>query len=563
MTYSRFSNRRQFLRGVGATGAATVAASALRIHPLLGSGTASANSEEDPGSDRRQQAFEIRKGAALAERRIPVPEQRTNGDEQAYPNKIGNFSKGLPHNDIGEVDLAAYATLTDALASEDPAMFEQITLGAPPADRRRLVNPQAGLAFDLQGTDSHQLTIPPAPAFSSADEAAEIVEDYWMALLRDVPFSEYDSNPTARAAAAELSNLPGFSGPRDASGRVTGNTLFRGSTPGDVAGPYLSQFLLLPVPFGSESVSSRQQTYVPGLDYMTNFPEWLTVQRGFQRGSNQFDSTRRYIRNGRDLSAFVHVDALFQAYFLAFLILNQIQAPLNRGNPYNNSLTQDGFGTFGVPHAQTLCTEVCSRALRAVWFQKWFVHRRLRPDEFAARLHNVKIGVADYPIHADALRSNAAREVHRRHGSYLLPMAFPEGAPFHPAYGAGHATVAGACVTMLKALFDGSAKIGDLLRAGDTGYTTPVVPSSDGESLVPYTGDDAGDLTVEGELNKVASNIGLGRDHAGVHWRSDHAQSIYLGEQVAISILRDQGGCYNEAFQGFTFTKFDGTVVTI
>ncbi|MEM7163573.1 MAG: hypothetical protein AAF487_14165, partial [Bacteroidota bacterium] len=39
---------------------------------------------------------------------------------------------------------------------------------------------------------------------------------------------------------------------------------------------------------------------------------------------------------------------------------------------------------------------------------------------------------------------------------YFLPMAFPEGSPMHPAYGAGHATVAGACVTILKAFFDTS-----------------------------------------------------------------------------------------------------------
>ena len=39
-------------------------------------------------------------------------------------------------------------------------------------------------------------------------------------------------------------------------------------------------------------------------------------------------------------------------------------------------------------------------------------------------------------------------------GNWLLPMAFPEGSPMHPSYGAGHATVAGACTTILKAWFD-------------------------------------------------------------------------------------------------------------
>lgn len=66
-----------------------------------------------------------------------------------------------------------------------------------------------------------------------------------------------------------------------------------------------------------------------------------------------------------------------------------------------------------------------------------------------------------------------------------------------------------------------------------------------------------------GELNKIASNIATGPNVAGVHWRSDGVESILLGEQVAISVLRDQRETYNEPFNGFTFTKFDGTPITV
>jgi len=436
-------------------------------------------------------------------------------------------------------------------------------MGAPLDQRSKLVNPQSGLAFDMQGTDSHQLALPPAPALSSREEAAEGVEDYWMALARDVHFSDYATSPIAQAAASELSSLPGFTGPRDSSGNVTARTLFRGPTPGDVAGPYLSQFLLLPGQLGSETIDSRQRTVVPDLNYMTEFGDWLSVQNGFLRGPNQFDDSPRYMRNGRDLTAFVHIDALFQAYLLAELNLLQLTAPLNRGNPYLSSETQTGFGTFGPPFLFTILVEGCTRALKAVWYQKWFVHRRLRPEAFGGRVHNVKVRAADYPIHADVLDSHAVDEVSQWYGTYLLPMAFPEGCPLHPAYGAGHATVAGCCVTILKAIFDGSVKIADLLRDSDTQYQAPVVSASDGLSLIPYEGDDIDSMTVEGELNKLASNIGMGRNHAGVHWRSDEVQSFTLGEQVAMSILRDQKHCYNEAFEGFTFTKFDGTTITV
>jgi hypothetical protein len=126
---------------------------------------------------------------------------------------------------------------------------------------------------------------------------------------------------------------------------------------------------------------------------------------------------------------------------------------------------------------------------------------------------------------------------------------------FRLAYGAGHGTVAGACVTILKAWFKESTPIASL--------GTPVEPSPDGTALLPYTGADAGQMTVGGELNKIASNVAIGRDISGVHWRSDATESLKLGEQVAIGILKDQIACYNEDFNGFSLTKFDGTTVTV
>jgi hypothetical protein len=141
--------------------------------------------------------------------------------------------------------------------------------------------------------------------------------------------------------------------------------------------------------------------------------------------------------------------------------------------------------------------------------------------------------------------------------SYLLPMAFPEGSPIHPSYGAGHATVAGACVTVLKAIFYEEAKL-----IGDLGIT-PLMPTSDGKDPVPYMGTDKEDLTVGGELNKLAANVALARNFAGVHWRSDYTYSLYLGEKVALYFLQDQAQTYNEDPVAFNVTRFDGRKVTI
>src|SRR5262249_6594207 len=190
------------------------------------------------------------------------------------------------------------------------------------------------------------------------------------------------------------------------------------------------------------------------------------------------------------------------------------------------------------------------RALKAVWYQKWFVHRRLRPEVFAGRIHNHLTGQANYPIHADALNAQAPKYVFNQYGTYLLPMEFPEGSPLHPSYGAGHATVAGACVTILKALFDERFVI-----------PNPVMPNpNDPTQLVSYAGPP---LTVGGELNKLASNVAIGRNIAGVHWRSDATESLKLGELVATRILQDHRPCFNENFTGFTFTAFDGSTVTV
>lgn len=172
----------------------------------------------------------------------------------------------------------------------------------------------------------------PAPAFRSAEEAGEAVELYWQALARHVPFTEYDTHPITNSAAADLSRLSDFRGPEE-NGQVTTRTLFRGFTPGDLVGPYVSQFLLQPVPCGAEIFEQRILTLRPGIDYLTQYADWLNVQKGFlpQLAKDPFDPkvidpTPRFIRNGRDLAAYVRVDVLFQAYFNAMLILHAGQA---------------------------------------------------------------------------------------------------------------------------------------------------------------------------------------------------------------------------------------------
>jgi hypothetical protein len=69
-------------------------------------------------------------------------------------------------------------------------------------------------------------------------------------------------------------------------------------------------------------------------------------------------------------------------------------------------------------------------------------------------------------------------------------------------------------------------------------------------------------MMVGGELNKLAGNVALGRNAAGVHWRSDYDQSLLLGEQVAIGLLQEQSLLLNEP-EFYQLTKFDGTTIRI
>jgi hypothetical protein len=84
-------------------------------------------------------------------------------------------------------------------------------------------------------------------------------------------------------------------------------------------------------------------------------------------------------------------------------------------------------------------------------------------------------------------------------------------------------------------------------------------PSPDGTTLVPYDGPAP---TIGGELNKVASNVAVGRNASGIHWRTDAVNSLRLGEEVAIGILEEQKASYNDEVS-MTLTRFDGMQITI
>lgn len=614
-------------------------------------------SESDVPNLRKESAYEVRRAAADLARSRPHPRHKANGDELRFrhpkgsfqegrPSYLASFTKGLPHDiQTGLVcSPSHFSRFVRAIDNPTESNIRRVPLGPrkkaafysamasePPAPLRAWESMGAGSTYDLEGPDAQAVTMPPPPQLQSPELAAEMTELYWMALLRDVPLSQFSISGREewrrRMRRSKYKEVQGYyrmvhdlldEAVMDMSttvwasetlldltrseryrkrGKFNIQTIFRGMTPGDEVGPYLSQFLLVGttglgdgndptdgyIQYGAMRMDQRVRVATPGRDYMTTWASYIDVQNGADvSGREQYsqgETLYRFIATPRDLATYVHVDALYQAYLNACIILLNLEVPFDAGIPFQSDDEYDrqqGFATFGGPHILSLVTEVATRALKAVRFQKYNIHRRLRPEAVGGLLDRYRKNKRD-PLYRsvsglykslspdlikkvgqknDAQNSNQEdngiprsedlRMEKRRRSPMLLPMAYPEGSPMHPSYGAGHATVAGACVTVLKAFFDHEFEL-----------PFAYVPSEYGTHLekVRHLSEP---LTVEGELNKLCGNISIGRNWAGVHYFSDYYESILLGERVAIGILEEQKLTYGERFS-MTVPLFDGT----
>lgn len=543
---------------------------------------------------------------------------------------IGSFHKTLPHDDYGEVDKKAFKQLVKA--TRNHAKFGSVPPGpfkAPATRTAPFVNPQAGLAKDRLTNPPSTYDMPPAPGVLSKTTAAEITELYWMALLRDISFDTFETEPKIKQAADEINqrfgevvgdqgnparlqtgiDVPGKAGKLDP---ITPGNVFRMGLPGEEAGPLVSQFFVRRINLGTQTIDQQQRPYKAGKNYLTEYESWLNAQnsgngddgRAYSQANEDkpeyYEADARYISTMRDLARFVNKDALHQAYFNACLLMLSGGARWTPGNPYGKSdeleKREAGFGTLGGPHILALVSEVATRALKVVWYQKWQVHLRLRPEAYAGLVHvqNLGVGKVKRPYGlpdwvgeteaAKAVRVMSKKSNPSKEETLFLPMAYTSGSPAHPAYGAGHATVAGICVTVLKAFFK---TIDDQGKPIPLTCMTEPVPGCLMERPNPYlpatpfktyvTGVDAGGkgirkeipatgMTIEGELNKLAMNVAMGRSMGGVHWRTDNTRSFMLGEAVAARILADvtEDLAEKAKFEFRTFSrKKDGNPKTV
>lgn len=547
--------RRSFLQASAGTGLLTAIAGLVPNNKAKAADYSPSTPDPSSGGSTRADSVEAWRSASNQQQRLDalaLGDQLDNNDESLYASSryLASFTKTLPCNSFGEVDPSAMQTLITAMESGAASDFNAIPQAS--AAQRGLANPQGAFKKEPSGLDGHASRIAPSHTFNSSKLAGEMVELYWQAIVRDIPFEDYGSNSLVSAAVSDLNGLTHT--PAAAShGTTTAQNLFRGETPGDLVGPYISQFLWQDYSFGSIDVVQKYQTPHSNSDFMTTTSSWLEIQRGVApQVSPQFETQKRYIYNNAALAEYVHRDVSFQAYLQAGLILLSYgPGALDPSNPYASIANQGAFVSHGPPYILDLITKAANAALNAAWFQKWRVHRFLRPEALGGRVHFHVTGAKSYDLHSDVLNAQALPRVFSKYGTYLLPQAYPEGSPTHPSYPAGHACIAGACVTVLKALFNEAFVI-----------PNPVVARNRGRQLISYSGPD--DLTVGGELNKLANNISLGRDAAGVHYRQDGIQGLLAGEQVAKALLKEHASSFNEAgFSGYSFTDFNGNVVTI
>ncbi|AYV86886.1 MAG: hypothetical protein Sylvanvirus12_18 [Sylvanvirus sp.] len=545
----------------------------------------------------------LKKQLAIINGRRPVllPVSVTT-TELSFPHFNASFTKGLLHDAItgSLVNDADFQNMVWNLIHNRQLLFSQLPLA--PNSTALLVDPFGALATCLMGADQAALTLCIPPLLSSAAGAAEMVELYAQMLTRDVPFNEYALSPDIANMIGflndplVLANLPD----PPSGGSINPQNIFRGTFPGCEIGPYLSQLMWLNVPLGAVTVNPVSLTYptkaqaiVEGLrvEWGVNNQEVILAENGqlttFPPVPTVAQETYKYLYAGRNLAEAVHQDASIYFYYCAANILAALNVPWNPTLP--SAPNQSNFFTCGSGNAvQHSLAEVCSLALKHAWNWKWNQYRKLRPEVFGLWIDNVQQGrvqnTGNYNINPLIFQNGILDAVQIANGLWGFPTSstlsstFREMSPAHPSYPSGHSVVAGACCTILKLFFNADTvwtAISGLQastlnrRILPSPVTGPVIQANaDGSSLETYVGTDQSQMTVGSEINKLGINVAIGRDWAGIHYRTDGMEGMKLGEQVAIGYFADLLSSWVQnnvdgTIPRVQFRKLDGTIQVI
>lgn len=523
------------------------------------------------------------------------PERKSNEEERTYEHKKynGSYHKAFQHDVItGELTYPDYyRDFRDALIENEQKRLANVPMD--PSFQVKQTDPLGSLDTVLVGPPQSQIKHIEPPKLSSDAAAAEMVELYCQLLARDVPFTDYNSDMTISNILTYmnrpdvLNNLPDYA----PKGVINIQNLFKGITSGELYGPYISQLLYLNIPMGALTCEQKYNSYPTKADCLlsSQFDEWginrndmINIQNTNLTNLPLLPTiTPTYVYSGRSLAEIVHNDALYQLWYQASYILNSLNIKPNPGWPvYPNQGTFISGG--GLPNVLSSISGGISLSMKHAWYWKWQLYRRLRPETFSLWVDNIMNNIVpntnynisnvllNNPVLSNVQQYNAAWNDNSSN-SYNLPLCYREGAPAHPAYPSGHATMSGACATILKILYDTNQPWSSLNLNNTRINPLPgniVQSNSDGSSLIPYVNSDISNMTINSEINKLASNIAIGRNWAGVHYRTDAIEGLLLGEQVAVKYMEDELSAvvYNNLNNTppiLQFVGFKGNLITV
>lgn len=458
-------------------------------------------------------------------------------------NEWFSFQKGLKgvHQGGRLADGLPLEHLSKALLDGSERSYHEIN---------RLFERYAGRAIDPCGA---MLAVPgavarlaermaPPPAEDSSLLAAELVELYWAAELRDLPFAMYERDPVCRQAAKELHELGLYAS--DSPEHLFGP---RGGA--SVLAPFRARFLLDRTREWPRYQDQRYLSFPAGRDFVIDEQSWLYAQSGESppARANALSDPSREASTGRRLGTLVYRDHPTQFFVSACLQLYEFgNRTWSRQRPFRH---QDGSIPFvlgGLPHALACIAKCVDVAMRACWRAKWAYFMYPRPEEVAYWSTATTDVDVLANVRATLAHSAAGHRVRKRLGKsagpLFLPQMYPEGAPAHPSYPGGHAVAAGAGITAIKFFLRADAR---LPGAGveEDGYSSEAT-------------------SVHEELNRLAWCVSFGRSFAGIHFRSDNEAGIRLGEAVALEVLREEKAGHPISYK-CGITTFDGMYVEI
>jgi hypothetical protein len=481
-------------------------------------------------------------------------------------------SKGLTHDATtgfptkDDVDL-----LLEARSRATTEAVDAIPLSG--GATRKIRNILVGHNYNLIGTDpSPTLNVIVKPAIDSNESAFEMAEVYSKSLLRDVSFWDIEQgvNATANTHITNLNAFPSKSIAPVDTGLITAPLLHRDSLPGCDLGPYVSQVLYGLTNFNPitlEIVFPRVRGYDDNTGSQT-LATWLQIQNGEEPTTTQFGGSLQFIFSARQLMtlAFQESPAQTLGWLTDFVA---VTLPLQFTGSDNN----DAYISGGIQSLHSSIQGVITACASASAHHKWGVNMGLRPEVLAQRYH-----------YADTLNNNSAlfddvpgfqfikdrangemapfiSEVNTQSGSTaLLRTVRGNSSPMDPSMPSLWSVVAGACITIYKAYVDCHDEFNVPLA-----WINPIIHSTNGASIVSYTGSLPTTPTINGELNKLASNLGQAQGWLGEAFRSDLAYE--LGEAIAIRYLEDTVRSFHEGydgvFEGFKLSKFDESFVII